>query len=58
MTKLGGSIRHVVFLTGMLAVAIVDDGETVGAIGVAGGSSPQDAQVAQAGIDALAKILR
>jgi len=30
----------------------------VGAIGVSGGSSPQDAQVAQAGINALPAILK
>jgi glc operon protein GlcG len=39
-------------------IPIVVDGEMVGAIGVSGGSSPQDAQVAQAGITALAAILK
>ncbi len=39
-------------------IPIVVDGEMVGAIGVSGGSSAQDAQVAQAGITALATILK
>jgi glc operon protein GlcG len=39
-------------------IPIVVDGEMVGAIGVSGGSSAQDAQVAQAGINALATILK
>lgn len=39
-------------------IPIVVDGEMVGAIGVSGGSSPQDAQVAQAGINALPAILK
>lgn len=34
---------------------VVVDGKVVGAIGVSGGTSPQDAQVAKAGVDALAK---
>jgi glc operon protein GlcG len=34
-------------------IPIVVDGKLIGAIGVSGGTSPQDAQVAQAGIDAL-----
>ena len=37
---------------------IVVEGEMVGAIGVSGVQSSQDAQVAQAGIDALPEILR
>ena len=32
---------------------IVVDGKVVGAIGASGGTSPQDEQVAQAGINAL-----
>ena len=39
-------------------IPIVVDGEMVGAIGVSGGSSAQDGQVAQAGINALEKILK
>ena len=39
-------------------IPIVVDGEMVGAIGVSGGTSPQDAQVAQAGINALPAILK
>jgi uncharacterized protein GlcG (DUF336 family) len=39
-------------------IPIVVDGEMVGAIGVSGGTSQQDAQVAQAGINALAAILK
>jgi len=39
-------------------IPIVVDGEMVGAIGVSGGSSAQDGQVAQAGINALDKILK
>jgi uncharacterized protein GlcG (DUF336 family) len=37
---------------------IVVDGEMLGAIGVSGVQSSQDAQVAQAGLDALPDILR
>jgi len=39
-------------------IPIVVDGEMVGAIGVSGGSSAQDGQVAQAGASALEKILK
>ncbi|HVY66637.1 MAG TPA: heme-binding protein [Gammaproteobacteria bacterium] len=39
-------------------IPIVVDGEMVGAIGVSGGTSAQDAQVAQAGINALPAILK
>jgi glc operon protein GlcG len=39
-------------------IPIVVDGEMIGAIGVSGGTSPQDAQVAQAGINALPAILK
>jgi uncharacterized protein GlcG (DUF336 family) len=35
------------------AVPIVMDGKIVGAIGMSGGTSAQDAQCAQAGADAL-----
>ena len=34
---------------------IFADGKVIGAIGVSGGTSPQDAQVANAGVDALKK---
>jgi len=33
------------------------DGKIIGAIGVSGGTSPQDGVVAKAGVDALAKLL-
>ncbi|HVA94983.1 MAG TPA: heme-binding protein [Candidatus Dormibacteraeota bacterium] len=33
------------------------DGKIIGAIGVSGGTSPEDAMVAQAGVDAFAKLL-
>ena len=36
---------------------LMADGKVIGAIGVSGGTSPQDGQVAQAGLDALPKIL-
>ena len=36
---------------------IIVDGKVIGAIGVSGGTSPQDGECAKAGIDALAKIL-
>lgn len=39
-------------------IPIVVNGEMLGAIGVSGATSAQDAQVAQAGIDALPVILR
>lgn len=39
-------------------IPIVVDGEMLGAIGVSGATSAQDAQVAQAGLDALPAILR
>jgi glc operon protein GlcG len=35
---------------------LVKDGQCVGAIGVSGGSEDEDVQVAQAGVDALAKF--
>lgn len=34
-------------------IPVIVDGKVIGAIGVSGGTSPQDAQVAQAGLDAL-----
>jgi glc operon protein GlcG len=36
---------------------LIADGKVIGAIGVSGGTSPQDGGVAKAGVDALAKIL-
>jgi uncharacterized protein GlcG (DUF336 family) len=48
-------------LPGVLAteggIPLVVDGKVIGAIGVSGGTSPQDATVAQAAVDALPKIL-
>jgi uncharacterized protein GlcG (DUF336 family) len=34
---------------------LIADGKVIGAIGVSGGTSPQDGQCAQAGVDALSK---
>jgi len=36
---------------------IIVDGKVIGAIGVSGGTSPQDGECAKAGVDALAKLL-
>ena len=54
----GGAHVRLLNLTGDAAVLeggipIVVDGKMIGAVGVSGGSSPQDHQVAQAGVDAL-----
>jgi len=38
-------------------VPLMADGKIIGAIGVSGGTSPQDGVVAKAGADALAKLL-
>ena len=38
-------------------VAIVVDGEVVGAVGASGGSAAQDTEVAAAGVEALAAVL-
>lgn len=45
------SMPGITFLEG--GVPIVVDGETIGAVGVSGVKSSEDAQIAQAGIDAL-----
>ena len=45
------SMRGITFLEG--GVPIVVEGETIGAVGVSGVKSVEDAQVAQAGINAL-----
>jgi uncharacterized protein GlcG (DUF336 family) len=47
------SIPDAVFLEG--GVPIVVDGQVVGAVGVSGASSQEDAQIAEAGINALLK---
>ena len=39
-------------------IPLMADGKMIGAIGVSGGTSPQDAQVAQAGVAALEALLR
>jgi glc operon protein GlcG len=39
-------------------IPLMADGKVIGAIGVSGGTSPQDAQAAQAGIAALEAILK
>lgn len=47
------SMPGITFLEG--GVPITVDGETIGAVGVSGVKSSEDAQIAQAGIDALLK---
>jgi len=37
---------------------LIADGQIVGAIGISGGTSPQDGQVAQAGVEELAQIVK
>jgi glc operon protein GlcG len=53
----GGDGLRVLHLKGAVAVEggvpLVIDGKIVGAIGVSGGTSPQDGQCAKAGADAL-----
>jgi glc operon protein GlcG len=39
-------------------IPLMADGKLIGAIGVSGGTSPQDAQVAQAGVAALEAMLK
>jgi uncharacterized protein GlcG (DUF336 family) len=39
-------------------IPLMADGKVIGAIGVSGGTSPQDGQVAQAGVAALEAILK
>jgi uncharacterized protein GlcG (DUF336 family) len=39
-------------------IPLMADGKVIGAIGVSGGSSQQDAQVAQAGVAALEALLK
>ena len=39
-------------------VPLIAEGEIVGAIGISGGTSPQDGQVAQAGAEELARIVK
>ena len=58
---LAGGNTGILKLPGVIAteggVPLVVDGRIIGAIGVSGGTSAQDGTVAQAGADALAKIL-
>jgi glc operon protein GlcG len=58
---LAGGNTGILKLPGVIAteggVPLVVDGKIIGAIGVSGGTSAQDGAVAQAGADALAKIL-
>ncbi len=53
----GGAGLRLLNLTGVSliegGIPIVVDGKVIGSIGVSGGAAPQDAQVAQAGADAL-----
>ena len=56
----GGDGLRVLALQGAIpvegGVPIVIDGKIVGAIGVSGGTSPQDGQCARAGVDAATKM--
>lgn len=53
----GGANLRLLRLTGASPIdgglPIVVDGKVIGAIGVSGGTAPQDGQVAKAGVDAL-----
>jgi glc operon protein GlcG len=55
----GGANLRLLRLTGASPVEggipIIAAGKVIGAVGVSGGTSDQDGQVAKAGIDALAK---
>ena len=56
-----GGNNSILKLPGVVAteggIPLVVDGKIIGAIGVSGGTSAQDGTVAQAGVDALPKIL-
>ena len=56
-----GGNTAILKLPGVIAteggIPLTADGKIIGAIGVSGGSSAQDGTVAQAGVDALPKIL-
>ena len=60
MLATGGDGLRVLGLKGAVpvegGVPIVIDGKIVGAIGVSGGTSPQDGQCARAGADALVQV--
>lgn len=60
MLAAGGEGWRVLGLQGAVpvegGVPIVIDGKVVGAIGVSGGTSPQDGQCARAGVDAMAQV--
>ena len=60
MLATGGDGLRVLQIKGAVPVEggipIVIDGKIVGAIGVSGGTSPQDGQCARAGIDAVAEL--
>ena len=53
----GGANLRLLRLTGANpiegGIPVVVDGKVIGAVGVSGGSAPQDGQVAKAGVDAL-----
>lgn len=49
-------LAHIVPVEGGLPLVV--DGQIVGAIGVSGVTSPQDGQVAQAGVEELARVLK
>jgi len=57
-----GGHTNIIKLPGALPVEggipLMADGKVIGAIGVSGGSSQQDAQVAQAGVTALEALLK
>jgi glc operon protein GlcG len=56
-----GGNTSILKLPGVVAteggIPLTEDGKIIGAIGVSGGTSAQDGTVAQAGVDALPKIL-
>jgi uncharacterized protein GlcG (DUF336 family) len=60
MLAAGGDGWRVLGLQGAVSVEggipIVIDGKIVGAIGVSGGTSPQDGQCARAGVDAAVQV--
>jgi uncharacterized protein GlcG (DUF336 family) len=59
MLAAGGEGVRVLGIHGAVPVEgglpLIADGKVIGAIGVSGGTSPQDGQCAQAGVDALSK---
>lgn len=58
----GGGHNNIIKLPGALPVEggipLMADGKVIGAIGVSGGTSQQDGQVAQAGVTAFESLLK